>query len=520
MKRIVSLWLPSFATDRLTRTPALAAWQSRPLATVAKVGGRLAIVAANAPAGSAGVTLGQPLADARALVPNLRVLDADPLAEQKALAALADWCTRYTPWAATEAPAPGGAGGILLDITGCAHLFGGEEKLVADLIGRLARHGFAARAAVADTAGAAWAAARFASAARNGALVVPPGGQSQAIAVLPVAALRLPAETAIALERLGLRRIEALYPLPRAPLARRFGTLLCRRLDQALGRIDEPLSPRQPAEPWRLQLTFAEPIARREDIAAGLECLLRALCRRLVEETKGARRLALALYRVDGTLERTAIGTSHPAREVKHLARLFAEKIEAVDPGLGIDLMVLTAPVVEPLEAAQASLIPSANDKPPAALAALVDRLVNRLGFPAVRRLVPVASHLPERAQHPVGAFAPLCAANSRESGGWPAGRPRPLRLFVRPQPVDAIAPVPDDPPLLFRWREALHRVRRADGPERITGEWWQEGAPAAAEARDYYRVEDEAGRRFWLYREGLYQPDRPPRWFLHGLFG
>jgi len=350
--------------------------------------------------------------------------------------------------------------------------------------------------------------------------VVPPGVQSQAIAALPVAALRLPAETVIALERLGLRRIEALYPLPRAPLARRFGALLCRRLDQALGRIDEPLSPRQPAEPWRLQLAFAEPIARREDIAAGLECLLRALCRRLAEETKGARRLALALYRVDGTLERIAIGTSHPAREVKHLARLFAEKIEAVDPGLGIDLMVLTAPVVEPLEAAQASLIPSANDKPPAALAALVDRLVNRLGFPAVRCLVPVASHLPERAQRPVGALAPLCAADSRESGSWPAGRPRPLRLFVRPQPVDAIAPVPDDPPLLFRWREALHRVRRADGPERITNEWWRGGTPAAAEARDYYRVEDEAGRRFWLYREGLYQPDRPPRWFLHGLFG
>ena len=459
---------------------------------------------------------GQPLADARALAPELRVLDADPLAEQKALAALADWCTRYTPWAAAEALVPGGAGGILLDITGCAHLFGGEVELLADLVGRLARHGFAARAAVADTAGAAWAVARFAPAVRSETLVVPPDGQSQAIATLPVAALRLPREAVIGLERLGLRRIGDLYPLPRAPLARRFGALLCRRLDQALGRLDEPLSPRQPAEPWRLQLAFAEPIARRDDIAAGLERLLRALCHRLAEEMKGARRLAFALYRVDGTLERAAVGTSRPVREVKHLARLFSEKLEALDPGLGIDLMVLSTPVVEPLDAVQASLIASADGEAPAALAALVDRLANRLGFAAVRRLVPVASHLPERAQRPVGALAPAPAAEA----AWSPGRPRPLRLFVRPQPVDAIAPVPDDPPLLFRWREELHRVRRADGPERITGEWWHGGAPAAAEARDYYRVEDEAGRRFWLYREGLYQLSRPPRWFLHGLFG
>ena len=521
MKRIVSLWLPSFATDRLTRTPAFAAWQSSPLATIAKSGGRLAIIAANAPARNAGVAPGQPLADARARAPDLRVLDADPLAEQKALAALADWCTRYTPWAAAEALAPGGAGGVLLDVTGCAHLFGGEEELLADLVGRLARHGFAARAAIADTAGAAWAVARFARASHSDArldrgLAVPPGGQSKAIAALPVAALRLPLETVIALERLGLRRIGALYPLPRAPLARRFGALLCCRLDQALGRLDEPLSPRQPVEPWRLQLALAEPIARREDIAAGLERLLRALCRRLAAERKGACRLALALYRVDATIERVAISTSHPTREIKHLVRLFAEKFEAVDPGLGVDLMVLTAPLVEPLKVVQASLIPPANDEMPVELAALVDRLANRLGFAAVRRLVPVASHLPERAQRPVGALAPARVAET----SWPAGRPRPLRLFVRPQPVDAIAPVPDDPPLLFRWRATLHRVRRADGPERIMGEWWHGGSPAADEMRDYYRVEDEAGRRFWLYREGLYQPGRAPRWFLHGLFG
>lgn len=519
MKRIVSLWLPSFATDRLSRSPSLAGWRARPLATVAKLGGRLAIAAVNAPAQAAGIAPGQTLADARALEPALRAVDADPRAEGEALATLAEWCTRYTPWAAPEEPAPGGAGGVLLDIAGCAHLFGGEAALLADLVARLERHGFAARAAAADTAGAAWAMARFAPAGRED-LAVPPGGQRQALAALPIAALRLPSETVEGLARLGLRRIQALYALPPAPLARRFGPLVGRRLDQALGRLDEPISPRQPVEPWRFQLAFAEPIARREDIAAGLARLLETLCRRLAEETKGARRLAFVLYRVDGTCQRAEIGTSRPVREAGHLVRLFAEKLEALDPGLGLDLMALDVPVVEPLEALQADIpapMPApANDAALPALGALVDRLANRLGCAAVRRLAPRESHLPERAQRPAAALE--APADARAS--WPPGRPRPLRLFSRPEPVDAIAPVPDDPPLLFRWRHELHRVRRADGPERIASEWWRAGAPGAAEARDYYRVEDETGRRFWLYREGLYRPECLPRWFLHGLFG
>jgi protein ImuB len=519
MKRIVSLWLPRFVTDRLCRRPGSSAWRSSPLATIAKARGQLTVAAANAPAQASGILPGQTLADARALEPGLRVLDADPGAEQQALAALADWCTRYTPWAAAEEPAPGGAAGLLLDITGCAHLFGGEAALLTDLVARLEQAGFAARAAAADTAGAAWAMARCAASGRVGDLVVPPGDQRQALAALPVAALRLPPETATGLERLGLRRVGDLYPLPRAPLARRFGTLVGRRLDQALGRLDEPISPRQPIEPWRLRLAFAEPIGRRADIDAGLERLLVALCRRLDEEMKGARRLALALYRTDGTRQCAAIGTSRPAREAGHLARLFAEKLDGLDHdfdhGLGIDLLELTAPVVEAMEPVQTDSLPAANEDTPAALATLVDRLTNRLGITEVRRLVPVASHVPERAQRPAPALGSVPTAPD----GWRRTRPRPLRLFVRPQPVEAVAPVPDDPPLLFRWHQQLHRIRRADGPERIADEWWHGSTPAEAELRDYYRVEDEAGRRFWLYREGLYDPARPPRWFLHGLF-
>ncbi len=417
-----------------------------------------------------------------------------------------------------------GGGGVLLDITGCAHLFGGEAELLADLVGRLERQGVAARAAIADTAGAAWAIARFGGEASR---VVPPDGQRQALAPLPAAALRLASETVAGLERLGLRRIGDLYALPRAPLARRFGLPLCRRLDQALGSLDEPLSPRLPSPPWRLQLAFAEPVAAPGDIAAGLERLLAALCRRLEEETKGARRLVFALYRVDGTVGRAEIGTSAPVRDPQHLARLFAEKLERLDPGLGLDLMTLTAPVVEDCAPLQASLLDAVHDDGAsqiaarAELGALVDRLANRLGFAQVRRLVPVASHLPERAQRALPAHAPdgALAAAKASAAAWRRAQPRPLRLFVRPQPIDAVAPVPDDPPLLFRWRQELHRIRRADGPERIAAEWWRDGAPAGAELRDYYRVEDESGRRFWLFREGLYDPAQTPRWFLHGLF-
>ncbi|HYB09441.1 MAG TPA: DNA polymerase Y family protein, partial [Alphaproteobacteria bacterium] len=335
-------------------------WPSSPLATIEKVHGRLVIVAADRAAQSAGIFPGQPLADARALEPALRVHDADLGADRQALAHLAEWCTRYTPWTAPEALEPGGAGGVFLDVSGCAHLFGGEAALLADIVARIERNGFSARAAIADTAGAAWAVARFASSTFIGDLVVPPGGQRQALAALPVAALRLSPETAAGLERLGLRRIEALYPLPRAPLARRFGLDLCRRLDRALGRLDEPISPRLYHEPWRLRLAFAEPVARREDVAAGLEQLLHTLCRRLAAERQGARRLVFTLYRTDGTTQRAEIGTSFPLREVRHLSRLFTEKLDRLDYdfsfGLGVDLMVLTAPVVEPLEAAQASL--------------------------------------------------------------------------------------------------------------------------------------------------------------------
>jgi protein ImuB len=506
-------------------------------------------MAANQAARREGIFPGQALADARALEPGLAVRDADPAAERGALTELADWCSRYTPIVALSEPEPGGAGGLLLDIAGCAHLFGGEAALLADLGGRLARQGYAARAAAADTAGAAWAFARFAPAPASKTdapadLILPSGRQRASLAGLPLAALRLPHELVDSLAQLGLRRIGDLYPLPRAPLVRRFGIVLCRRLDQALGSLDEAIAPQRPLAPWRMQLAFAEPVGRAEDIQGGLDRLLAALCRRLAAEERGARRLEFALFRSDGTLARAAIGTSRPVREPAYLARLFREPLEGLDPGHGVDLMTLSALSVEPLGPSQPSLpmltrSELENEDEMSRLGALVDRLGNRLGFENIRRLAPVESHLPERAQRMVPPLA-LPRGDARPSAARIGARPpRPLRLFARPQPVDAIAPVPDDPPHLFRWGRRLHRICRAEGPERIAPEWWRKaagrkGEPSGsgtsgqetseadaleASLRDYYRVEDETGRRFWLYREGLYRPGQPTRWFLHGLF-
>ena len=483
---------------------------------------------------------------------------------------------------------PDGGDGILLDITGCAHLQGGsrrssaspdavsgsfastrgEEKLIDEVAGRIGKAGFACRAAIADTAGAAWAMARFGRAARA---VVAPGASRASLADLPVAALRLAADSVAALERLGLERIGDLYRLPRAALAQRFGEGLASRLDQALGDEGEPLSPLRVQPARRSRLAFAEPIATAEDLARALALLAEALCRGLAEEGMGARRLELACYRVDGAVERAAIGTARPSRDARHLTRLLAEKIATIDPGLGVEDMILSAPLAETLAAAQLSLArlciqtPPPRPSPvkgegedrrpfpvkgegetvehvaksppplrgrgragsigitgltdPAALAILADRLGNRIGFANLRRLAPRESHLPERAV----ALLPALGAAEKTTARWRAGAARPIRLLAPPETVEAMAPVPDDPPVMFRWRRKQHRVRRADGPERIAAEWWRNPDPGTlgdpGAIRDYYRVEDAEGRRFWLFRAGLYQPDKPARWFIHGVF-
>ncbi len=517
--RAVSLWLPCFATDRQRRRreaggdggPAPLPSRPRPLVTAARAELVRSVVAADALAAAAGIAPGHSLANARALVPGLDVRPADARGDAEALARLADWCQRYTPWVAIETDDAGNGAGLWLDIAGCAHLFGGEEALIGDLVRRLGAFGYGARAGIADTAGAAWAVARFAGG--DGA-VVAPGGEGRALMKLPAAALRLAPAMVRELDRLGLRLVGDLDQLARAALRRRFGPQPGLQLDRALGRAAEPIAPRLAPAAHQARLLCPEPIAHADGIAAGLGRLLRELCQDLEAAGQGARRVELALYRVDGAVERASVGTSRPSRDVAAISRLFAQRLERLDPGFGVEIMVLTAPRVEPAPARQEVLAtgPMERNAPGAAgdLSALIDRLGNRLGFAALVRPAPRASHWPERAVMTVPAAEDL--PTSRAVASWPALPPRPLRLLARPEPVTVEET--SDAPLSFAWRGLTRRARRLEGPERIAGEWWRD----AARARDYVRFEDEEGRRYWLYRE--VDAPSPSRWYLHGLFG
>ena len=552
MKRIVSLWFPKLSTDRLARASKKASskneWSARAAATIVWRDGCPRLAGLNAHARTAGLRPHMRLADARALLPDLVTAPGEPQADQRLIEAIADWCDRYTPWVTidplggalaeegAEACSAGGFGGdagLLLDITGCAHLFGhdedGERALLADLVGRLARHDFTCRAAMADTAGAAWALARYAE--RQADLFCSRHGQRDALASLPVEGLRLEAPILETFMKLGLRRIGDLYPMPRAPLTRRFGDLPLTRLDQALGTRGEVLEPRRPVPAFRTRLAFVEPIGRAEDIAAGTSRLLAALCRQFEQAGVGARKLEIALYRVDGSVDRTSIGTSRPNRDNPKLMKLFEEKLGELDPGFGVELMILAAPEVEAWSGTQDAL-PEAG-----ALALslgsdgtidLADRLALRLGAENVVRLLPRDSHLPERVQVTASVSSrPAADGAWRRLAGLKGARP--TRLLQRPEPVEVTAFVPDDPPSVFHWRRHAHRIVRADGPERIADEWWRprpDGSRPPANdvppVRDYYRVEDDAGVRFWLFRDGPYraaEDGRPAaRWFLHGF--
>jgi len=520
--------------------------------------GGIRLAAVNAPAALGGLESGLTLAAARAVIPNLETTQNEPERDARSLQDLSDWCGCYTPWTAPEAlPAPAMGAGIWLDITGCAHLFGGEDGLLDHLLDRLHGFGFAVRAAIADTPGAAWGVARYGRAASVGDTsaaagwgIVAPGEHRRTLKALPVAALRPPRAACEGLDRLGLRRAGDLYDLPRGPLAARFGDGLLRRLDQALGREPEPISPRAPTSAHRVRLAFPEAIGRLEDVTAGLGRLLERLEKRLAHERLGLRRAEFTLYRVDGAVSRAGIGTSRPVRDPAHLQRLFAERLDSLDLGFGVEVMTIAAPVVEPLAAAQLGLDETGGAAVGAAqLGPLVDRLETRLGRGSVMRLEARASHVPERAGIAASALdgraMTVDVAPPLDEAPPPStSRPRPLRLFARPQTVDAVAEVPDGPPVLFRWRRVVHRVIHAEGPERIAAEWWRDAAQPGEDrshlTRDYYRIEDSEGRRFWLFRKGLYEvppspqtsspqssspqtgasePIRAPRWFLHGVF-
>jgi protein ImuB len=548
MRRIMYLWLPRWPIDRRRlsqRKNIVAPAEEAPFATVADAAGRRLLAAVNPGATAAGLAPGMPLADALSFLPGLATALAKPAEDAAALRRLAEWCGRYSPWTA-----PDGADGVRIEITGSAHLWGGERALAADLAARLDRRGVASRIVIADTLGAAWAMARFAEASGS-VVILAPGELRTALASLPVEALRLDPIAAQGLRRVGLKRVGDLYVMPRGALARRFGEIVARLLDQALDEMPEPLSPLGEVPSRRVRLSFVEPITEPADLMLATERLTEDLVLRLAREGTGARRLDLGFHRVDGRVERISLGTARPSRDPRHIAALFRERLDTVDPGLGIEDMILAAYAVEPLPAEQIGLPGQTASQETSGIAPLLDRLGNRLGLAAISRLEPRESHIPERASVRVpphltlpiaDAMGPLPLPPKGQRGpktpsppswaervgvrwGLSGKPPRPIRLFDPPEPVEAFWLLPDDPPFRFLWRRRRHQVMRADGPERIADEWWRpEGSGAdpreSGDAiRDYYRVEDDEGRRFWLFRAGLHGGGHKPRWFVHGVF-
>jgi protein ImuB len=534
MSRIVSVWLPGWPIDRLRRSAPRLVPEDRPFALVEKSVHGLRIHAASAPALAAGVRPGLALTDVRAALPALAVRPAETARDAAALQCLARWLGRYGPARNAD-----GADGAWIDITGAAHLLGGEDGLLADLTGRLARLGITARAGLADTFGAAHALARFATTPARPAAGAAPGGMTAALAALPVAALRLAPDATHLLERLGLKRVGALYGLPRAALERRFrdvggrrprrhldrtAAAVLLRLDQALGLTAEPRVPLAEPPETLMRLAFPEPLVSATGIDAAVARLADDLCLRLEALGQGARQFRLALYRTDGTLAEARLGTSAPARDAAHIRRLMAERLGAIDAGFGIDVMTLEARHLEALPPAQTRL--AAAREPAADPALLIDRLTSRLGTSRVLRLAPAASHIPERSETARPALLALEAARpAAPASTLPAARaPRPPLLLPRPEPVSVVAEVPDGAPARLVWRRLARRIVRAEGPERIAPEWWRALALAEAErlvTRDYYRLEDETGAGYWVFRNGLYgcETERPPRWFLHGVW-
>jgi protein ImuB len=557
------LWLPHWPIDRrrlsLPKNSGAPA-EEIPFAAVIDSAGRRLLAAVNPAAASAGLTPEMPLADALSFFPGLATAPAEPAEDAAALRRLAEWCVRYSPWTA-----PDGTDGVRIEITGSAHLWGGETALATDLATRFDRRHINGRIAIADTLGAAWATARFTK--DKDPVILPPGDCRTALAPLPVEALRLDPVTTQGLRRVGLKRVGDLAAMPRDALTSRFGEMVTRRMDQAQGDRPEPLSPLGEAPTRRVRLSFAEPIADPADLLRATERLVEDLVPRLAQEGTGARRLDLGFHRVDGRVERIRLGTARPSRDPRHLTALFNERLDTIDPGLGIEDVILAAFAVQPLPPEQIGLpghhpadshpnsSSLAEERIGGGIAPLLDRLGNRLGFAAVSRLESRESHIPERAsvRMPISVVPAIPGAARKGRPPWegaqrqpapglgsldpsPDGRPlravpgirgddkiwppRPIRLFELPEPVEVFWLLPDDPPFRFAWRRRPHRITRAEGPERIADEWWQpEGSSAADAIRDYYRVEDEEGRRFWLFRVGFHTGDQPPRWFVHGVF-
>ncbi|PDT15416.1 nucleotidyltransferase [Rhizobium sp. J15] len=502
MPRVVSVFFPTFATDRLRRAdPSIPA--EMPLVVVARSGSKRWLSAVDANAARLGLHVGMAAAKAQALVHGLRAVDADPAADHAALERLTLWAlSQYSPVVAADPP-----DGIVMDTEGADHLQGGEELMLSGLVNRFRARGLPARAVVADSWGAAYGLARAIREVR----VIAKGKTADAVTPLPLSALRLSAETVISLRTLGFQTVGELAATPRAPLSLRFGPEIGRRLDQMFGRVAEPIDPIRCPEIVEVDRAFAEPIGAAETIGKYISLLVRKLCRELQAKGLGVRRTDLIVYRVDNTIQALRAGTAKPVRDVAWLTKLLRDRIERIDPGFGIEKLSLAASMVEPLDDRQ--IVSGLVEAAEVDVTSLIDILGNR-GTLRIYRLAPVASDVPERS---VQRISPIADENGET---WPMTWPRPVRLMDRPELIEVMALLPDHPPVWFTWRGKRRRVKRADGPERIFGEWWRRTSEWVA-VRDYFSVEDEMGERYWIYRsgDGIDPETGSHRWFIHGTF-
>jgi len=471
---------------------------------IARSGSKRWIAAADRAALKLGLRVGMPAAKAQALVQGLTMINADPVADLATLERLTLWAlSQYSPVVAMDPP-----DGIVMDTEGADHLQGGEELMLSGLVNRFRGRGLAAHAAIADTWGAAHALARATSCET---VIVGRGETAKAVNRLPLSSLRLPGETVASLRTLGFATVGELAATPRAPLTLRFGPEVARRLDQMFGRVAEPIDPIRPADLVEVQKSFAEPIGAPETIEKYVSHLVRQLCLELEKRGLGVRRADLIVHRVDNTLQSLRAGTAKPVRDIAWLTKLFRDRIERIEPGFGIEKLSLAAIIAEPLietQSASSLIEEQVTDVTP-----LIDVLGNR-GGQRIFRVAPVASDVPERS---VQRIAPTA---DEDGATWPMHWPRPPRLLTRPELIEVIALLPDHPPVSFTWRGKRRRVKRADGPERIFGEWWRRSAEWIA-VRDYFVIEDDSGERFWIFRsgDGVDVETGSHKWFLHGVF-
>jgi protein ImuB len=491
-----------------------------PSVVVAKENNALQIHSLDDAAAHYGLSIGLPLANARAICPHLTVFDADEAADAKTLGDIADWCDRFTPLVALDPPH-----GLFLDITGCAHLFGGEAAMLRLLCDVLTAQGFTVSAAIASTSVCARTVTRHVH-----GCIVPDGEEAGAVSPLPVSALTADSAITNGLRRAGLKTIGDVAARARHEITARFGAAFTTRLDQALGQGDAPISPRKLPPDYIVEMRFAEPVSTENVISATLSRLAGTLMLAMEKQGKGARRLEASFFRTDGAVRVLEVETGQPVTRANVVDRLFRERLEALsdplDPGFGFDLIRLSASRTEIVVQQQHDLDAHVHDSDE--LTALIDRIAARIGGKRVVVHLPQDTHIPERAELPAPAQHHLAAA---KRAAWPvrvAGEPplRPLRLFERPEPINVpVATVPDGPPHRFTWRRAVHAVVWVEGPERIAMEWWKQDGRVLT--RDYFRIEDEAGRRFWIFRDGLYDSElideegkpMPANWFVHGLF-